>query len=95
MGLTINQYPVYKGSSTVEAYVNIRDINQNKVDDGFTLQCFAGIKTKKSGSEIYDVSVESLFITLSSTDIFADSWEVLYTELKRVLTDKEIIFVDS
>jgi hypothetical protein len=88
MGLSITNYPVYKNTTTVKAYVNIRDISQDKVDGTFTLNGFAKFETN-------NVYIESTFIRLSSTEDFTDSWTALYTELKRLLTEKEIVFTNS
>jgi hypothetical protein len=94
MGLTISEYPVYQGSTVVDVYVNLRDIGQNKAADLFTLQGFAKISAKASSSETYNVTVESLFLQLSSTEVFTNSWDSLYTELKRILTEKGFTFVN-
>jgi len=89
MGLTIEQYPVYGGASTVKAYINIRDIRHNKNDDLFTLNGFAKIMTTN------DVFITALHIELTSAIVFTDTWGSLYIELKRVLVEKGIVFVNA
>jgi hypothetical protein len=88
MGLTISEYPVYKNAATVNAYVNIRDITQNKENDIFSLNGFAKISTN-------NINIDSLYIRLTSTEVFINSWDSLYVELKRTLTEKGLVFVDS
>ena len=89
MGLTIDEYPVYGGASTVNAYLNIRDIRYNKNDDLFTLNGVARIKTTN------DVFINSLYIEITSDDVFTDTWGSLNIELKRILTEKGIVLVDA
>jgi hypothetical protein len=88
MGLTIAQYPVYQNAATVNAYVNIRDIQQNKENNKFVLSGFAKFTTN-------DVFVSAIHLQLTSNLVFSDSWESLYTELKRTLTEKSISYVDA
>jgi hypothetical protein len=88
MGLNIAEYPVYKNSTTVNAYTNIRDIQQTKENDVFMLSGFAKITTN-------NVFVEATYIQLKSASVFTDSWASLYTELKRLLAEKNIAYTDS
>tara|TARA_R110000782_G_scaffold102084_1_gene189046 strand:+ start:24 stop:293 length:270 start_codon:yes stop_codon:yes gene_type:complete len=89
MGLSIDNYPVYNGASSLSVYVNIRDINQNKINNKFTLNGIAYFKTND------DVFVSATNIDLKNNTIFTDTWNDLYIELKRILTDKDIIFIDA
>jgi hypothetical protein len=88
MGLDIPEYPVYNYSSTVDAYTNIRDILQTKENNVFMLSGFAKITTNK-------IFIEAIHIQLKSATVFTDSWGSLYTELKRLLTEKNIAHADS
>tara|TARA_R110000772_G_scaffold126405_1_gene233461 strand:- start:486 stop:752 length:267 start_codon:yes stop_codon:yes gene_type:complete len=88
MGLTIEQYPVYGGASTVNAYLNIRDIRHNKNDDLFSLNGFAKITTG-------DVFIKAIHIEIKSKTIFTNSWDALYIELKRILVVDGIVFIDA
>jgi hypothetical protein len=88
MGLTITEYPIYDNSASVEAYSNIRDITQNKVNDVFTLNGFASFYTG-------DNYINSIYLNLKSSTNFTDSWNSLYTELKRILDEKSISSSDS
>jgi hypothetical protein len=88
MGLSIAEYPVYKNAATVVAYTNIRDIQENKENNKFILSGFARFTTS-------DVFVDAIHIRLTSDTVFSNSWSCLYTELKRVLTEKSIVHVDT
>jgi hypothetical protein len=88
MGLTIPLYPVYTNAATVNAYVNIRDIQQNKENNKFILTGFAKFSTN-------DVFVSATHIQLTSNTVFSENWETLYNELKRILDEKSIAYVDS
>jgi hypothetical protein len=88
MGLTIDEYPVYGGASTVNAYVNLRDIRYNKEEGEYKLSGFAKITTG-------DVFINSLYIEITNNDVFTDTWGSLYIELKRILTEKGIVLVDA
>ena len=87
MGLSILQYPVYNGAATVPCYVNIRDINQNKVENKYTLEGLANFTTE-------GLNVEVLYLSLKSDTVFLNDWTDLYTELKRELTARGIAFTD-
>tara|TARA_R110000822_G_scaffold221462_4_gene355088 strand:+ start:195 stop:464 length:270 start_codon:yes stop_codon:yes gene_type:complete len=89
MGLTIAEYPVYGGASTVNAYVNIRDIRHNKNEGEYKLSGFAKIMTTN------DVFITALYIELTSNAVFTDTWGSLYIELKRILVEKGIVFINA
>jgi hypothetical protein len=88
MGLTIAEYPVYNNAATVPAYTNIRDIQQTKENDVFILSGLAKFTTDT-------VFVSATHIRMTSATVFSDSWSSLYTELKRLLTEKSIVHTDS
>ena len=88
MGLTIAQYPVYDGATNVSAYVNIRDLQQTKENGLYTLRAMAKFTTGT-------VFIQAQYITLSGTTVYTDSWASLYTELKRILNEKNITYTDS
>ena len=90
MGLSIDEYPVYQNAANIAAYVNIRNITQDKSTDTFTLTGFANISVASN-----QLFVNALFIRLESEAPFDDVWSSLYTELKRQLTDRDITFTDS
>jgi hypothetical protein len=88
MGLSITEYPVYKNAANVNAYTNIRDIQQNKENGVFTLSGLAKFTTN-------NVYVDCYHLQISSPTVFSDSWEALYIELKRKLTEKSIVHADA
>ena len=88
MGLAIPKYPVYNNATTVNSYSNIRNIRQDKREGKYILSGIANISTNS-------VHIETLYLELTSDEIFVDAWVMLYTELKKQLTEKGIEFVDN
>jgi hypothetical protein len=88
MGLSITDYPIFDYSVKIIAYMNIRDITMDKTIDGnYTLSGFSKIYTNS-------VYIKSIYLTLTSDNIFSNPWTTLYTELKRLMTEKKLTYVD-
>ena len=101
MGLIIPTYPLYNGAAEVACYVNLRRLQQTKVEtevldasgavileEYYTLQ---GLATFKND----DLYVDSLVLKLKSEDIFLDDWASMYTALKANLDARDIEWIDD
>lgn len=88
MGIDIAQYPIYDGATTVNCYVNIRNIIHDKNGDKYTL---CGLAQFSTTTGIY---VDSMKLSLEKDEIFVNCWDDLYTNLKVKLAEKGIAHVD-
>jgi hypothetical protein len=95
MGLTIEKYPIYDKTATIKTYINIRDINEDKSNNLYTLHAIANVKTKGHGDTSYKIRVESIPLRTSGPKVYINNWSVLYNELKGILKEKGILYVDS
>jgi hypothetical protein len=88
MGLSITDYPMFDESVKIKAYANIRDIRMDKTQGGnYTLTGCVKIYT----NSIY---ITAILIELNSDNIFTNTWKSLYTELKRLMTEKKLAYTD-
>lgn len=88
MVLTIDKYPIIDGALTISCDVSVRQIQQDKVGNIYTL---SGIATFKHNGSF----VDRLLIQLESAVPFLNSWDKIYEEVKTQLTAKGIKYNDG
>jgi hypothetical protein len=94
MGLIIEKYPIYEKTATIKTYINIRDINEDKSNNLYTLHAIANVKIKGHEDTSYKICVDTIPLFISSPKVYINNWSFLYEELKRILKEKKIVYID-
>lgn len=100
MGLTIENFPIYKGGAFVSnAYSNIRNITVTKVRDEFINTNSDQNKHVIEGDVMVYcnesvVHARRLKYT-SETPFTGNGWDFCYTEWKKILTSENLSFTDE
>jgi|TARA_B110000858_G_scaffold120765_1_gene137843 hypothetical protein len=89
MGLTINNFPVIDGLTSIDnVYVNIRNIRYTKLDDGYFLEFLCNYS--KDSKHIITLILNTHFIEFYNENI----WEKAYLCLKSDLDNKNFTYQD-